>query len=80
MNHMVGEVLSKCTVFTLLCLTLAFFKFSINFRIIMGTSVQKNFFLDLSELFLDEFLTNVFICRKMQRKFSSDSFFFLSVS
>lgn len=43
-ESMVEEVLSKCTVFTFLCLTLAFFKFCINFSIIMGTSVQKNFF------------------------------------
>lgn len=45
-NLRVDEVLGKCTEFTFLCLTLAFFfKSSINFSIIMGTSVQKNFFL-----------------------------------
>lgn len=42
-NLMVEEVLSKCTVFTFVLHWL--FKFSINFNIIMGTSVQKNFFL-----------------------------------
>lgn len=77
-NLMVEEVLSKCTVFTFLCLTLAFFKFSINFSIIMGTSVQKNFFFFryVRTFHRWTFLTNVFICRKMQRKFSSDSFLF----
>lgn len=45
-NLMVEEVLSKCTVFTFLCLTLAFL-ISINFTKITGTSVQKNFFLDM---------------------------------
>lgn len=67
-NHMVEEVLSKCTVLTFLCLTLAFFKFSINFSIIMGTSVQKNFFLDLSELFIDELFNKCFHLQENAKK------------
>lgn len=59
--------------FVLHWLFLIFHSFQHNY----WTSVQKNFFVRYVRTFHRwTFLTNVFICRKMQRKFSSDSLFF----